>query len=165
MKVCFCAVKGIYMNRKNAFILTALILSACTSRIIEPVPEEYKQPYRYLGQQVDEAAKFFRIAPNPADKIIIDMKDYQFMWESNNNVLTYAEVVFNTAGKCSLKKRVPAEVLLKRLGIREYPLEKIISRDALSTYYDHKNKVKIGVSCDEEGGLYRIYFSQKYYLH
>lgn len=144
-------------------VVIFLLLGACTSKVVEPVPEQYKQPYRYLGQPISEVEKHLGVTADPSKKILIDMKDYHFMWESASGIVSYVEVTFKTENACSMKKPVPAESLLGRLDSKGYKLESVTARDGLSTFYDHVNKLKIGVACREEG-FYVVYFSQKYYM-
>lgn len=145
--------------------IAALLLSACTSKVIEPVPEQYKQPYRYFNQPIGEVKKHLGVTAAPSEKIFIDMKDYHFMWESASGVVSYVEVTFKTANACDMKKPVPAGILLERLDSKGDNLENVTTRNGLSTFYDHVNKLKIGVACFVDGGPYVAYFTQKYYMH
>ena len=70
-----------------------------------------------------------------------------------------------------LKKTAPwspsrlfdSEAILGVLSINPSELELVRQQTHFHTYYDHKRKLKIGISCQDEGAPLSVSFSSKYY--
>ena len=130
---------------------------------INPVDDEYKKPYKYIGQSVTKASELLGKTPNKVGNIIFNNGFHNYVFESRENIISYVEVTFEETSPCNYKQRFKSDYFLTALGINPKSLDIVSTNPHAHIYYDHINKLKIGVSCAYEGGSYRVYFSSKYY--
>ncbi len=77
--------------------------------------------------------------------------------------MSYVDVSFNETSPCDQTRSFNSSRILRALGIDPNSLELVRERKHFHTYYDHKNKLKVGVSCLYDGGPLNASFSRKYY--
>lgn len=127
------------------------------------VPSEFQNPYKYIGKSVSSVSRTLSTKPNEGNNIVIEKSDYEYFFETNNNKVTFADVRFIKTAPCSQTDDFDSEVLLKKLAINSNDVELVRKRSHFHTYYDHRNKLKIGVSCLYNGAPLNVSFSRKYY--
>ncbi len=152
---------------KLSIVTLSLILcsSIALAKEIKPIPDIYKEPYKYFSKSSKQVASILSKPANRVGNIIIDTKDFHILFEARNNVIGFADVEIKGTGPCSQKVDFDSPPLLKALGINPNDLE--LNRKATHShrYYDHTNKLKIVASCSYDGAPLSVSFSKKYYLH
>jgi hypothetical protein len=83
--------------------------------------------------------------------------------EANENVISYVDVGLKQTAPCSLTRAFDSEPVLGALGISPAELDFVRKQTHFHTYYDHKRKLKVSVSCQYNGGPLSVGFSSKYY--
>ena len=153
------------MKTLGLLLLSTIALLGCgQEKDLIPVGDEYQQPYTYIGQQANTVAQKFSTEPNSVGNVIIDTNNHHFLFESSDGVVvSYVDVSFNETSPCDQTRSFNSSRILRALGIDPNSLELVRERKHFHTYYDHKNKLKVGVSCLYDGGPLNASFSRKYY--
>ena len=155
------------MKTLGLLLISNTALFGCgQERDLIPVGDKYQQPYTYIGQQANTVAKNFSTEPNSVGNVIVDTNNHHFLFESSGRaVVSYVDVSFNETSPCDQKRSFNSGRILRALGIDPDSLELARERKHFHTYYDHKNKLKVSVSCLYDGGPLNVSFSRKYYGH
>lgn len=127
------------------------------------VEAPYYHPYQYVAMSVSQASKITGGTPNKVDNIIIDSEDTHMLLEANDDSISFVSVDLNQTAPCSLTKEFDSKPILEALGINPADLEFARKKTHYHTYYDHKNKLKVSVSCPFDRGPLSVGFSKKYY--
>lgn len=123
----------------------------------------YYHPYQYVGMSVAQASEITGGTPNRVDNIIIDSEDIHMLLEVNDGIISFVSVDLNQTAPCNLNQEFDSKPLLEALGINPDSLEFVRKKTHYHTYYDHKNKLKVSVSCPFDRGPLSVGFSSKYY--
>ncbi|MGF1786475.1 hypothetical protein L4D00_11825 [Photobacterium swingsii] len=153
------------MKKFKLLLLSSFVLFGCgQEKELTKVDEKFQQPYTYIGQSVNTVAKKFSVQPNSVGNLIIDSNLHHFLFESSDGVIvSYVDVRFKETTPCDQKRNFDSIRILRALGIKPDSLELVRKRKHFHTYYDHKNKLKVGVSCLYDGASLNASFSRKYY--
>lgn len=123
----------------------------------------FHRPFQYIGMSLQEAAKAVEGQPNEAGNIIIDSEQGCMVLEAEGNFINYVNVDLKKTAPCCQSKPFDSEPLLGSLSINPSELELVRKQTHFHTYYDHKRRLKIGVSCPDDGASISVGFSSKYY--
>lgn len=128
------------------------------------ITELFKKPYKYISTPVSRASELFGVKENEGGNLVVDTAHHHFLFEANNGLISYVEVEFDGTGPCSQTGGFDSQPLLQALGIDPSSLELSKTQAHYHRYYDHVNRLKVGVSCLYDGANLSVGFSSKYYL-
>lgn len=123
----------------------------------------FHRPFQYVGLSVQDAAKAVGHAPNEGGNIIVDTEDCHMLLESEGNFISYVEVELKKTAPCYWDQEFDSEPILGALSINPAELELVRKQAHFHTYYDHRKRLQISVSCSFDGGPLSAGFSTKYY--
>ncbi|WP_120510311.1 hypothetical protein [Photobacterium salinisoli] len=152
--------------KKYIFLMfLPLLLVGCgTDKKLTRVDENFLKPYIYIGQPVQKVAEKLSAKPNSIGNVIIDSKQHHFLFESSDgSVVSYVDVQFLETSPCAQSRSFDSASVLAALGVNVDSLELIRKQAHFHTYYDHENRLKVGVSCLYNGAAINASFSKKYY--
>lgn len=123
----------------------------------------FHRPFQYIGLSVSEVAKAVGHTPNEVRNIIIDTEDCHMLLEAEGNFISYVDVELKKTAPFYQDQEFDSEPILGALSINPAELELVRKQTHCHTYYDHRKKLKINVSCLYDGGPLSVGFSTKYY--
>lgn len=123
----------------------------------------FHRPFQYIGMSIKEAAKAVKGTPNEVGNIILDSEQSYMLLEAEGNFISYVDIELKKTAPWSLSRPFDSEQILGVLSINPSELELVRKQTHCHTYYDHKRKIKICVSCQYEGAPLSVGFSSKYY--
>jgi TIR domain len=123
----------------------------------------FHRPFQYMGMTVQDAARATGGVPNEVGNIIIDSPECHMCLEAEGNFISYIDVELKATAPHNQNIEFDSEVVLGALSINPSELELVRKQTHYHTYYDHKKRLKIGVSCQYDGGPLSVGFSSKYY--
>jgi hypothetical protein len=123
----------------------------------------FHRPFQYMGMTVSQAENAVGSKANDAVNILIDNDECHMFLEAEGNFISYVEVDFKRTAPHNQNQSFDSEPLLGALSIGLSELELIRTKTHFHTYYDHRKKLKVGVSCAYDGGPLSVSFSSKYY--
>lgn len=123
----------------------------------------FHRPFQYIGLSVSEAAKAVGHTPNEVGNIIIDTEDCHMILEAEGNFISYVDVELKKTAPFYQDREFDSEPILGALSINPAELDLVRKETHCHTYYDHRKKLKINVSCLYDGGPLSVGFSAKYY--
>jgi len=123
----------------------------------------FHRPFQYMGMSIAAAATAVGGTPNQVGNIIVDTDDCHMLLEAEGNFINYVCVdLKRTAPQYQNRPFDPVPVL-GALSVNPAELEHLKSGTHYHHYSDHRRKLKISVSCLEDGGPLTVGFSSKYY--
>ncbi|MEQ8542297.1 MAG: DUF4365 domain-containing protein [Coleofasciculus sp. D1-CHI-01] len=152
---------------KNGDYLGTLTLGDAVNRAVNyglhvlRVP--FHRPFQYIGMPIADVAKVVGGQPNEVGNIIVDSEQANMMLEAEGNFINYVDVKLKNTAPWSPNRPFDSEAILGVFSINPSELELARKQTHFHTYYDHKRKLKIGVSCQYEGAPLSVGFSSKYY--
>lgn len=123
----------------------------------------FRRPFQYVGMSVADAEKLTGGKPNSARNIVIDSDRAHMVLESEGNFISFVYIELKQTAPCSLTRAFESEAILGALSINPSELDFVRKETHSHTYYDHKRKLKVSVSCQYDGGPLSAGFSSKYY--
>ncbi len=123
----------------------------------------FHRPFQYMGMSIADAAKAVGGKPNKVGNIIVDSEQTQMLLEAEGNFINYVDIELKKTAPWSQSRPFNSEAILGVLSINPAELELARKQTHFHTYYDHKRKLKIGVSCQYDGAPLSVGFSSKYY--
>jgi hypothetical protein len=123
----------------------------------------FHRPFQYMGMSIADAARAVGGKPNKVGNIIIDSEQAHMLLEAEGNFINYVDIELKKTAPWSLSRPFDSEAILGVLSINPSELELARKQTHFHTYYDHKRKLKIGVSCQYDGAPLSVEFSSKYY--
>lgn len=123
----------------------------------------FHRPFQYIGMLIKDASKEVNQPPNDAGNIIVESDDCRMLLESEGNFISYVDIELLNTAPWSISKEFDSESILGAFSINPSEYEFAQRQTHFHTYYDHKRKLKIGISCSYEGGPLSIGFSSKWY--
>lgn len=123
----------------------------------------FHRPFQYMGMTIAEAARVVGGEPNEAGNIVIDSEQAHMLLEAEGNFINYVDIELKETAPWSQSSPFDSEAILGILSINPAELELARQQTHFHTYYDHKRKLKISVSCQYDGAPLSVGFSSKYY--
>jgi TIR domain len=123
----------------------------------------FHRPFQYIGLSVPDAAKAVGHSPNKVGNISIDTEDCHMVLEAEGNFISYVDVELKKTAPFYQDREFDSEPILGALSINPAELDLVRKETHCHTYYDHRKKLKINVSCLYDGGPLSVGFSTKYY--
>jgi Domain of unknown function (DUF4365) len=123
----------------------------------------FHRPFQYMGMSITNAAKAVGGKPNKVGNIIVDSEQAHMLLEAEGNFINYVDIELKKTAPWSQSRPFNSEAILGVLSINPAELELARKQTHFHTYYDHKRKLKIGVSCQYDGAPLSVGFSSKYY--
>lgn len=123
----------------------------------------FHRPFQYMGMSIADAARAIRGEPNKVGNVIVDSEDAHMLLEAEGNFINYVDIELKKTAPWSQRQPFDSEAILGVLSINPAELELARKKTHFHTYYDHKRKLKIGVSCQYDGAPLSVGFSSKYY--
>lgn len=123
----------------------------------------FHRPFQYLGMPIADAARAVSSEPNEVSNIIIDSEQVRMLLEAEGNLISYVDVELKKTAPWSLIRPFDSVAILGAFSINPSELELARKKTHFHTYYDHRRKLKISVSCQYEGAPLSVGFSSKYY--
>jgi len=119
--------------------------------------------YETIGKPASTVSALLGRPLNSVSNIVFDEGEMSFLYEAYQNKVSYVEVQFKDK-PCNQQDDFDSESLLLKLGIAPEKVQLARKSKHFHTYYDHHNKLKIGVSCPYDGGWLTVGFSKRYYM-
>lgn len=127
------------------------------------LPMPFHRPFQFMGMTIQDAARATGGTPNDVGNIILDTDECHMHLEAEGNFISYIDVELKRTAPHRQNQWFDSEAILGALSISPSELE-LVSRKAHShTYYDHRKRLKICVSCQYNGAPLSVGFSSKYY--
>jgi TIR domain len=123
----------------------------------------FHRPFQYMGMTVAEAAVAVRGKPNKVGNIIIDTDECHMLLEAEGNFINYVSVDLKRSAPQYRNRPFDPLPALGALSINPAELELVKSATHYHHFSDHRRKLKISISCLDDGWPLTIGFSSKYY--
>ncbi|MDP5337036.1 MAG: DUF4365 domain-containing protein [Nodularia sp. (in: cyanobacteria)] len=152
--------------QNNDYLGTLTLASAVDRAIdfgLDVLNAPFHRPFQYIGMSIADAARAVAGQPNEVGNIIIDSEQSHLLLEAEGNFINYVDVELKNTTPWSQSRPFDSEAILGVFSINPSELELVRKQTHFHTYYDHKRKLKIGVSCQYEGAPLSVGFSSKYY--
>lgn len=123
----------------------------------------FHRPFQYMGMPVNKAESEVGETANCVGSIIVESDDCKMLLEAEGNFISYVEVDLKATAPHNKNQEFDSEPILGALsiGLTELDLER--KKTHYHTYYDHRKKLKVSVSCLYDGAPLTVAFSSKYY--
>ncbi|MFP3352284.1 hypothetical protein R0K04_12775 [Pseudoalteromonas sp. SIMBA_153] len=131
---------------------------------LTPPPENFISPYRFITFRLEAVSDILKVAPNANGSITTTTSQYKTRYDSTDGVISYSEIYLLETAPCSQTESFDPIAVLKAVAINSQSLEERDRMTHLATYYDHKEKLKISVTCEQDGTPIVVRFSKKYYV-
>ena len=116
-----------------------------------------------MGMTIANAAKEVEKEPNKVGNIIVDTDDCHMLLEAEGNFIQYVDIEIKKTTPQYQNREFDSEPVLASLSINPAELDFVRKQTHYHTYYDHRKKLKISVSCLYDGSPLNVGFSSKYY--
>lgn len=123
----------------------------------------FHRPFQYMGMSIKDASKAVEQAPNEVGNIIIDTEECHMFLEAEGNFINYVEVDLKATAPQYQNREFDSIPVLGSLSINPSELELVRKKTHYHTYYEHRKKLKISVSCLYDEAPLTVAFSAKYY--
>ena len=123
----------------------------------------FHRPFQYMGLTVAAAAAAVNGRPNQVGNIIIDSDDCHMLLEAEGNYINYVSIDLKRTSPQYRNRPFDPVPALGALSVNPAELELVKSATHYHHFSDHRRKLKISVSCLEDGGPLTVGFSSKYY--
>jgi len=123
----------------------------------------FHRPFQYMGMSIEDAARAVGGKPNKVGNIIVDSEQAHMLLEAEGNFINYVDIELKKTAPWSQSRPFDSAAILGVLSINPSELELARKQTHFHTYYDHKKRLKIDVSCQYDGAPLSVGFSSKYY--
>ncbi|MCO7251242.1 hypothetical protein [Pseudoalteromonas sp. Ps84H-4] len=158
-----------------AFLISAMLVGcgkdtkqAPVAAIPTPPPisfvdSEFTRPYKYHNFKVETVSEILGVEPNAVGNIEVETDKHHILYEATDGIITYSEVRMLETTPCSLNESFDPAVMLDAVAVNVANLDPQTRLTHLAVYYDHNEKLKISVACEQDGVPITVRFSNKYY--
>lgn len=129
------------------------------------VGSQFMRPYKYHGFDVAKVSEILGVNPNAAGNIEVETNEHLIRFEATDGVISYSEVYMLETTPCSQTERFDPISILNAVAVNSKNLEERDRMTHLATDYDHQEKLKISVTCEQDGMPIVVRFSNKNYGH
>lgn len=159
---------GVVFNRKalESNLTGATLGQALDKAAIINLPlfsKPFHRPFQYIGMTIDYASNNVGQKPNEVGNIIVDNDDCHMYLEAEGNFVNYVEIELKKTAPHLQTQEFDSTPILGALSINPSELDFVRKQTHYHTYYDHRKKLKIGVTCSYDGAPLTVLFSAKYY--
>lgn len=159
---------GIVFNRRamtpdDASGTLARALDKAWATALPMLSRPFHRPFQYIGMTILDAARATRGTPNEAGNIILDSDDCHMCLTTEGNFVSFVEVDLKATAPHYQNQAFDSEPVLGAFSISLNELELVRTQTHCHTYYDHKKRLKITVSCVYDGAPLSVSFGSKYY--
>lgn len=142
--------------------VTAVVLLTCST--LAMAGEALTTPYKFIDMPVKDAAASVGVTPNATNNVVLDDAGRHVSMESTGNTIEMVDIELRDLPKCKQSSAFDGQGILRSMSINPGQLELAINQTDNQVYYDHQNKVKIGISCAYDGAPLNVSFSRKQYM-
>lgn len=159
---------GIVFNH-NAFVQPSDVihldgaLDKAFSKALVMLSRPFHRPFQYMGMTIQDAARATGGTPNDVGNIILDTDECHMCLEAEGNFISYVDVELKRTAPHRRDHEFDSEAVLGALSINPSELELVRKKVHFHTYYDHRKRLRISVSCLYDGAPLSVGFSSKYY--
>ncbi|MEM6452254.1 MAG: toll/interleukin-1 receptor domain-containing protein [Cyanobacteria bacterium P01_D01_bin.105] len=123
----------------------------------------FYRPFQYMGMPIQKAEETVGVKSNNVGNIIIENAECRMLLEAEGNFVNYVDVQIKRTAPHNQNQEFDSESILGALSISLSELELARKQTHFHTYYDHRKRLKVGVSCQYDGAPISVGFSSKYY--
>jgi len=123
----------------------------------------FHRPFQYVGLTITDAVQEVGVEPNKVGNIIVENDECKMILWAEGNYINFVEIDILATAPCNQKQEFDSEPILGSLSMNPAELDLASKRTHCHTYYDHKRKMKVTVSCVYDGGALSASFGVKYY--
>ncbi len=123
----------------------------------------FHRPFQYIGLTIEKAEREVNVSANQRGNISVEDEDSIMLLEAEGNYISYVDIELKETAPHFLNQEFDSEAILGSLSISNHELELIRKQTHFHTYYDHKRRLKVSVSCQYNGGPLSVGISSKYY--
>jgi hypothetical protein len=123
----------------------------------------FHRPFQYMGMTIQDAARATSGTPNDVGNVIIETDECYLFLEAEGNFISYVSVDLKRTAPHRQDQEFDSEMVLGALSINPSELELVQKKTHFHTYYDHKKRLKVSVSCLYDDAPLSVSFSSKYY--
>ncbi len=158
-----------FVFRKNALSISqpkhniSNTINQAWSSGLRMLSHPFHRPFQYMGMTVAAAALAVNGTPNKVGNIIIDSDECHMLLEAEGNFINYVSVDLKRSAPHYRSHPFDPLPALGALSINPADLELVKSATHYHHYSDHRRKLKISVSCLDDGWPLTVGFSSKYY--
>lgn len=159
---------GVVFNR-NAFAPSVNAtnlgeaLDKAWNKALPMLSRPFHRPFQYMGMTIQDAARATGGVPNAVGNIILETDECHMCLEAEGNFISYVDVELKRTAPHRQDQDFDSEMVLGALSINPSELELVRKKTDFHTYYDHKKRLKVSVSCLYDGAPLSVGFSSKYY--
>lgn len=130
---------------------------------LTPPPTDFISPYRFIKFRLEAASDILKTTANADGSITTNTAQYKTRYSSTDGVISYSEIYLLETAPCSQTESFDPVAVLSAVAVNPIKLEEQDRMTHLVTYYDHQEKLKISVTCEQDGTPIVVRFSSKYY--
>ena len=123
----------------------------------------FHRPFQYIGMSIDRAERVVGVKANDVGNIIVESDECYMLLEAEGNFISYVDIEIKRTAPHKQDQEFDSESILGALSISLSELELVRKKTHYHTYYDHRRRLKVGVSCQYDGAPISVGFSSKYY--
>lgn len=138
-------------------------LDKALSKALLMLSRPFHRPFQYMGMTIQEAARVTGGLPDSVGNIIFDTDECHMCLEAEGNFISYVNVELKRTAPHMRNQEFDSEIVLGALSINPSELELVRKQTHSHTYYDHRKRLKVSVSCLYDGAPLSVGFSSKYY--
>lgn len=138
-------------------------LDKAFSKGLVMLSKPFHRPFQYMGMTIQDAARATGGTPNDVGNIILDTAECHMCLEAEGNFISYVDAELKQTAPHQQHQKFDSEAVLGALSINPSELELVRKKVHFHTYYDHRKRLKISVSCLYDGAPLSVGFSSKYY--
>lgn len=154
--------KNVLNSEKNTRNL-GTALDQALEKSIPLLSKPFHRPFQYMGMPIQRVETEVDATANKVGNIIVETDECKMFLEAEGNFISYVEVDVKATAPHYLNQEFDSEPVLGALSIGLSELDFDRKKTHYHTYYDHRRKLKISVSCLEDGAPLTVAFSSKYY--
>jgi hypothetical protein len=159
---------GIVFNKNvlNLELPSHNLGTATDSAFAKAIPllsKPFHRPFQYIGLSIQKAEEAVGVSSNEVGNIIADNDHCHMLLEAEGNFIGYVSADIKATEPHYLNQEFDSEPMLGAFSISVSELEIAEKQTHCHTYYDHKRRLKVSVSCADDGGPISVAFSSKYY--
>lgn len=136
---------------------------AAFAQAIPLLSKPFHRPFQYIGLSIQKAEEVVGVSSNEVGNIIVDNDHCHMLLEAEGNFISYVSADIKATEPHYLNQEFDSEPMLGAFSISVSELELVRKQTHYHTYYDHKRRLKVGVSCAYDGGPISVAFSSKFY--